>query len=527
MRARIDRLLGHVTMYRLVVYVLGGIALVAVVEAAVGVLPATWWVLLVRLAIILAVAHGANAAIAALARTHPHHLSTTITGLLVFFILPTGGDAGALLAAAVTALVAVASKYAIAVRGRHLFNPAALGVFVVSLFGVSFGAWWVGTPVLLPAVVLGGLLVLLRLQRLTLGLVYVVLASAILLVRYLLAPLGWLDAVNFAIASSPSVFLASFMLSEPLTLPPRRWQRLLVAVVVAVVATIPFSTGSIPFGALDLGPFQYPALRLGPLHSTPEFALLVGNLLGFLFGQRRGIRLEYLGRTQLSPTSAEFTFRPLSPLRFRAGQFIELSLPHARGDSRGSRRMFSIVSAPGDGTLSVGVRLGSSDSGGTVSTYKRAMLALEPGARITATSIGGDFTLPSDPAVKLLLVAGGIGVTPFVAQLRSLAGQSRDAVVVYAASSADELGYLATLLDAASHVTGARVIAASRERPVDERAEWAGPERLTADVFARLVPDAASRRAAVSGSADFIGGMRVALRGVGVRQVRTDVFFGY
>jgi len=68
------------------------------------------------------------------------------------------------------------------------------------------------------------------------------------------------------------------MLSEPLTLLPRRWQQFAEATLVAALFVVPFS--------------------VGPLSNTPQFALLVGNLLTFLFGQRRGIRLTYLGKEQ-------------------------------------------------------------------------------------------------------------------------------------------------------------------------------------------------------------------------------------
>ena len=43
--------------------------------------------------------------------------------------------------------------------------------------------------------------------------------------------------------SSPFLFLGAFMLSEPLTLPPRRWQQLTVAAVVGVLAGWPIDLG--------------------------------------------------------------------------------------------------------------------------------------------------------------------------------------------------------------------------------------------------------------------------------------------
>ena len=108
---------------------------------------------------------------------------------------------------------------------------------------------------------------------------------------------------------------------------------------------------------------------------------------------------------------------------------MELTLPHRKPDSRGWRRVFSIAAAPGDGApVKFGIRLPEKSS-----SFKKALLALEPGAKVSGTSVGGDFLLPDDDS-KLLLVAGGIGITPYISQLEQLraSGAKRDVAVVYA-----------------------------------------------------------------------------------------------
>lgn len=96
--------------------------------------------------------------------------------------------------------------------------------------------------------------------------------------------------------------------------------------------------------------------------------------------------------------------------RIKAGQYMELSMPHHGSDSRGSRRVFSITSAPQqEDAVSFGLR--TTESG---SSFKKALLELPKDARITGTVVGGDFRLPRDASAPLLLAAGGIGVTPFI-----------------------------------------------------------------------------------------------------------------
>ncbi|MFP3468263.1 flavodoxin reductase, partial [Leifsonia sp. SIMBA_070] len=76
--------------------------------------------------------------------------------------------------------------------------------------------------------------------------------------------------------------------------------------------------------------------------------------------------------------------------------------------------------------------------------------------------VAGDFLLPRDRTAPLLLIASGVGITPFMSQLRSLAAGGdgtgpgtveRDVVLVYAAASVDELAYAAEL-----HRMGIRVL---------------------------------------------------------------------
>ena len=59
-------------------------------------------------------------------------------------------------------MLALASKYALAWRGRHIFNPAAAGAFLAGLTGLNIATWWAATPAMLWLVLPGVLLVLYR-----------------------------------------------------------------------------------------------------------------------------------------------------------------------------------------------------------------------------------------------------------------------------------------------------------------------------------------------------------------------------
>ena len=501
MRRWLDAVTGRVTMYRLVLLALMAVAALALLLSLVGQLAFPITDLLATGVVAVGVTFASSWLFALVFRVKPHPESSLITGFLLFFLFYPSTAVPDLLSVALAATIASASKYLLAIRGRHIFNPAAIGAFVVSLLGLNAAVWWVATGFLLPFTAIGAFLVLYRSRRLPVGLTFVVMAAAIVVLRLVSSGTGFGDALASTFTSFPLVFLAGFMLSEPLTLPPRRWQQLTVAAVVAVLFAVPF--------------------QLGPVFSSPELALLVGNVVAFAFGQRRGIRLTYLGKRQLTPSSWELAFRPASPVLFRAGQYLELTVPH-RADFRGSRRIFSISSAPKpDGPLTVALSVPEKPS-----SFKRAFLALDEGASVRATGIGGDFVLPRDPASPVVLVAGGIGITPFASQLAHdhELGHDRDVVVVYAVRDNDELGY-ADLLEKSR----ARVVLVSPSRPADlpQNWTWAGSGRITADLLRSAVPDLVSRRAFVSGPPGLVADMRAALKGIGVKKVTADYFSGY
>ena len=501
--AWLDALLGRFTMYRLVLYSLAVLFVVGLGYSLLGVVqPGNAGALgmLAHAAVVTAACGLTSALFAALFRVKAHTESTLITAGLLYFILPPNLTLPALGGAAIAGAIAVASKYLLAVRGRHIFNPAAVGALVIGFTGLSFGAWWPGNPWMLPFVVVLAFLILFRTRRLPMGLVYVVVGLGAAALNYLSFGGDPVAGLQYAVLQSALWFFVGFMITEPLTLPPRRWQQLVYAAIAAILYFVSFN---------------FP-----PFHNSPELALLVANLLAFLVGQRRGIRLEFAERRQLAPSSWEFDFRPLRPVRFAPGQFMELSLPHGKTDSRGWRRVFSIASAPGD-VLRFGIRLPEKSS-----SFKRALLDLEPGAEVSATSVGGDFLLPADPAHPLLLVAGGIGITPFIGHLEQAAaeGGGRDIAVVYAISSPDDLAYSEQLEKA-----GCRVAVASAAKPsnLPNGWTWIGPDRLSGESLLAVVPDAAKRHVFLSGPPSMVASLKKTLRKAGARRIHTDVFVGY
>jgi len=493
---------GRVTTYRLMIIVLSGLVAIAL---ALSFLPDglafTPSQLLATLIVSLLATTLSGRLCALIFRAKPHSESSLITGLLIFLLFfPTTAPFN-LLTLALVCVIASASKYVLAFRGRHIFNPAAVAALIIAFTQLSAAVWWVGTPFLLAPVLVGGLLVVYRARRFALVGLFIAVALVISVLRLSIGGADLAQALWLSVGSSPIFFFACFMLDEPLTLPPRRWQQLLVAVIAAVIMEVPFNF------------FVF--------YSSPELALVSANVFAFWCGQRRSIPLDFIDSIQLTPGTRELRFIATRGLRFCAGQYLELNLPHQKADSRGTRRTFTVSSAPGSGTVTFGVKIPE-----TASSFKRAIAELTPGTRVHGTSVGGDFVLPRDATIPLLFVAGGIGVTPFVSQLRQLraSNEARDIVVVYSVRSCDELAYSDEI-----EASGVPVFVLAPTPPSQLPAGWSylGAGRLDTTMLADRVARLTARTAYISGPPAMVNALRKDLRALGLRRVKTDYFSGY
>ncbi|MFT3715779.1 MAG: hypothetical protein QM774_07480 [Gordonia sp. (in: high G+C Gram-positive bacteria)] len=518
--SKCDQVLDRVSMYRLVTLLLCVLAAIAFLFSALGVLDRSVFPLggmALALIVLLSASVAASRLFGLLFRVRPHTESAVITALLMWFLYWPTTSASMLVWLAGAAVAANASKYLLAWRGRHVFNPAAVGpVLVVIIQELAridpadrlYTTWWVASEPLLPFVLVAALLVLRRTHRIALGVVFVVVAAAALIGSLIAQGTGAGEAIRQTAYSYPLVFLAGFMLSEPLTLPPRRWQQLSAAALAGIVVALP-----VLWPALTGHPFGFWAFT-----STTELALLAANLVGFACGQRRGIRLQLRDKQEIAASTWEFTFEPVRPVRFAPGQYLELHVPHAGADRRGTRRVFSISSHPDDPELTIALRVPQQPS-----SFKQALMELHPGDQVRATTVSGDFVLPDD--APLLLVAGGIGITPFVSALSAPADGRRpaDAVLAYGVPDGDDIAYRDRLVAA-----GLPVVVVSPTAPADLPAHWShvAGTQIDADALAAAVPDLDTRRAYISGPPAMVHTVRAALR-PHVTGTRSDYFSGY
>lgn len=163
------------------------------------------------------------------------------------------------------------------------------------------------------------------------------------------------------------------------------------------------------------------------------------------------MRVVFDHRIDEAANITTFYFRPETPLRYTAGQYIELTLEHAHPDSRGHKRWFTLSSPPGEDFVSITTKF-AAESG---SSFKKALHRLSPGKTVTMSEPMGDFVLPKLVQTPLIFVAGGIGITPYHSILSWLAttNEQRPITLLYAVRSEDEIIFQETFDKAHQHAT--------------------------------------------------------------------------
>src|SRR5512140_3663643 len=116
----------------------------------------------------------------------------------------------------------------------------------------------------------------------------------------------------------------------------------------------------------------------------------------------------------LADGTMAFHFDRPEGFTFKPGQAIELLLPDGDGAGKEAGHAFSLVGAPFEGELVIATRMRDTP-------YKRALGRLRPGATARFEGPFGAMTLHKDASRAAVFIAGGIGITPFMSMLRSVA----------------------------------------------------------------------------------------------------------
>lgn len=504
----IERKLNSVTMYRLVLYYLLGLFIFAVIFGYFGILPYTPLALVLSTIYITFICWLTNLVFSRVFNAQTNIESVYITALiLVFIITPLKSfiDIPFLTLAGWAGVLAMASKYILAIRKKHLFNPAAIAVVLTALFLGQSASWWVGTSSMVIPVIVGGFLLTRKILRWDLVISFLVTSFITIVISRILVGGSIFTVVQNFLLTSPVWFFAFVMLTEPLTTPPTRNLRIMYGILTGFLFT--------------------PAIHVGSIYSTPELALVVGNLFVYIISPKEKMILKLKELKEIGKDTYDFIFTSDRKFSFKPGQYLEWTLGHKDVDSRGNRRYFTLASSPTENTVRMGVRFFPESS-----SFKSKLKSLKPGDTIVAHGRAGDFVLPKDKNKKLVFIAGGIGITPFRSMIKYLLDtkQKRDIVLFYSNKKIEDVVYTDVFDEALNELNIRTVYTLTDKTAIPT--SWLGETgHIDKTMIIRNVPDFQDRTFYISGPSKMVEIFEDTLVKMGVKKsaIVTDFFPGF
>lgn len=227
----------------------------------------------------------------------------------------------------------------------------------------------------------------------------------------------------------------------------------------------------------------------------------VGRPLGFFFRHRFAV-------ARLTPESGDVTSvaiegRNLAAFPVQAGQFmiVRFLAPGFRWEAH----PFSMSCRPDGKQIRLTIK--------ALGDFTRRIPQLKPGTPVLIDGPHGVFTARSCRSPRVLMIAGGIGITPIRSLAEELLAAGREVILIYGNRNRASVVFEKELDDLAAAASGRlRVVHVMSDDPA-----WLGEKgRVDRERLARLVPDVREREVYLCGPPVMMKAVRTALAGLGV-----------
>ena len=229
-------------------------------------------------------------------------------------------------------------------------------------------------------------------------------------------------------------------------------------------------------------------------------------------------------KTLCAGTTA-FYFEKPEGLEFEAGQFFNFTLLSPdETDLEGNTRALSIASAPHERNLMVAMRL-------RTTAFKRSLNSLPLGTELLLQGPFGSMTLPRNTTRPAVLLAGGIGITPFRSFIWNAAESlsPRKIFLFYSVRVPEEGAFLEEMQEMEQRNRRYKFICTVTQ-PRKSRTAWRGETgRISIQLLSKWRPDLSVPFYYIAGPPGMVTGVRQMLicAGVAEEDIRAEEFYGY
>jgi ferredoxin-NADP reductase len=230
-------------------------------------------------------------------------------------------------------------------------------------------------------------------------------------------------------------------------------------------------------------------------------------------------------REEVAEGTMAFHFEKPSGFNFKAGQFADVTLTDPpETDAEGNTRTFSIASPPFENELIFTTRMRDT-------AFKRSLKKVPLATAVKIGAAAGSFTLHKNPAKPAVVLAGGIGITPFLSILRQA---DRDRLpqklyLFYSNRRPEDAAFLDTLRTLETTNPNFRLNCTMTEMSKSKK-EWTGETALIdKEMLSRHLATLQGPIYYIAGPPPMVAGVRKMLVSAGVDEddIRAEDFAGY
>ena len=230
-------------------------------------------------------------------------------------------------------------------------------------------------------------------------------------------------------------------------------------------------------------------------------------------------------REAVAEGTMAFRFEKPAGWTFKAGQCVDMTLLNPpETDAEGNTRTFSIASAPHEALFMVATRMRET-------AFKRVLQSIPLGSAVKIEGPSGTLTLHDDAARAVVLLAGGIGITPFRSMLFWAAKEKlpHRLVLFYSNRRPEDAPFLEEL-QVLERENPHYTLVATMTDMAKSRRPWSGETGLiTKDMLAKYVTKAAAPIYYIAGPPKMVKGLQTMLKESGIDDddIHAEEFAGY
>src|SRR6266566_148741 len=235
--------------------------------------------------------------------------------------------------------------------------------------------------------------------------------------------------------------------------------------------------------------------------------------------------VKLLRREEVAEGTMSFYFDKPAGFQFRPGRYIDVTLiDPPETDAEGNIRTLSLASAPTEKDLMVATRMRDT-------AFKRVLKTMPLGSPLKIDGPLGSFTLHSNASRPAVLLAGGIGITPFRSMVVNSArmGFPNRIVLFYSNRRPEDSAFLQELQRIGAENKNYQTICVMTKMEKSKH-PWNGETGyVDKTMLARFVPDVAAPIYYIAGPPAMVTAMKEILISAGVNEddIRSEDFAGY